>query len=70
VPTNGRALQAFRHYVTVIWKRALSQRSQRGRMTWARMVRLVTDWLPKVRILHPWPNQRFDVKHPRWEPSA
>jgi len=26
--------------------------------------------LPQPRVLHPWPNQRFDVKHPRWEPSA
>jgi group II intron reverse transcriptase/maturase len=70
VPTNGRALRAFRHFVTVMWMRALSKRSQRGRVTWDRMLRLATDWLPKVRILHPWPNQRFDVKHPRWEPSA
>jgi RNA-directed DNA polymerase len=22
-------------------------------------------WLPKPRILHPWPEQRFAVKHPR-----
>ncbi|PKU23090.1 hypothetical protein CWS72_17815, partial [Telmatospirillum siberiense] len=28
------------------------------------------DWLPKPRILHPWPNQRFAVKYPRWEPYA
>lgn len=70
VPTNLRALRAFRHYVSVIWKRVLSMRSQRARMTWQRMLRLVNDWLPKIRILHPWPNQRFDVKHPRWEPSA
>ena len=27
-------------------------------------------WLPQPRILHPWPAQRFDVKYPRWEPSA
>jgi hypothetical protein len=26
---------------------------------------LADDWLPKPRILHPWPNQRFAVKHPR-----
>ena len=23
-----------------------------------------------ARILHPWPQQRFAVKYPRWEPSA
>ncbi len=27
-------------------------------------------WLPRPRILHPWPNHRFDVKHPRSEPYA
>ena len=26
--------------------------------------RLADDWLPKPRILHPWPEQRFAVKHP------
>ena len=39
-------------------------------MTWARIGKLADDWLPKPRILHPWPNQRFAVKHPRWEPYA
>ena len=70
VPTNIWALQAFRHYVTTLWRRTLSRRSQKGSMTWDRMARVVDDWLPKARVLHPWPNQRFDVKHPRWEPSA
>ena len=70
VPTNVRALAAFRHHVSVLWKRVLSLRSQRARMPWQRMLRLVNDWLPRSRVLHPWPNQRFDVKHPRWEPSA
>ena len=26
--------------------------------------------LPKPRILHPWPSNRFAVKHSRWEPYA
>src|SRR5262249_7140361 len=25
---------------------------------------------PKPRILHPWPDARFAVRHPRWEPYA
>jgi RNA-directed DNA polymerase len=29
------------------------------------MTKLADDWLPKPRILHPWPNQRFAVRHPR-----
>ncbi len=70
VPTNSRALAAFRHHISVLWKRALSRRSQKATLTWARMLRLVKAWLPPPRLLHPWPTQRCDVKHPRWEPSA
>ena len=31
----------------------------------ALMAKLINDWLPPPRILHPWPAERFDVKHPR-----
>jgi group II intron reverse transcriptase/maturase len=67
VPTNGQALDAFRHHVTDLWRRTLRRRSQKDRMTWARMTQLVDDWLPKPIILHPWPSDRFAVTHPRWE---
>ena len=70
VPTNGRALAAFRYHVIDHWRRTLRRRGQKHRMTWARIGKLADDWLPKPRILHPWPNQRFAVKHPRWEPYA
>jgi RNA-directed DNA polymerase len=70
VPTNRRAIGAFRHHIAVLWKRSLSRRSQKAHLTWARTLRLVNDWLPKARVHHPWPWQRFAVKHPRWEPSA
>ena len=70
VPTNSRALAAFRHHIAVLWKRSLSRRSQRAHLTWERILKLVGDWLPKPRIQHLWPGQRFDVKHPRREPSA
>src|SRR6201987_263793 len=65
VPTNSRALSAFRHHVTDLWRRTLRRRSQKDGFTWDRMTRLVDDWLPQPRILHPWPDVRFDVKHPR-----
>jgi RNA-directed DNA polymerase len=65
VPTNVRALSAFRYYVTDLWRRALRRRSQRHALTWERMTKLANDWLPQTRILHPWPNQRFAAKHPR-----
>ena len=65
VPTNSRALSAFRHYVTDLWRRTLRRRSQKDGFTWERMTKLVADWLPPPRILHPWPDDRFDVRHPR-----
>ena len=65
VPTNGRALSAFRHHVTDLWRQTLRRRSQKGGFTWDRMTRLADDWLPQPRILHPWPDVRFDVRHPR-----
>jgi RNA-directed DNA polymerase len=70
VPTNGDALHAFRLHVTDLWRRTLKRRSQRDKSTWERITKIADDWLPQPRILHPWPNQRFAVKHPRWEPSA
>jgi RNA-directed DNA polymerase len=70
VPTNTRALDAFAHHVTVLWWRTLRRRSQKDTTTWAYAQRLAAQWLPKPRILHPWPSQRFAVKHPRWEPDA
>ncbi|MFC0691869.1 group II intron reverse transcriptase/maturase [Paraburkholderia humisilvae] len=65
VPTNSRAPGAFRYHVTDLWRRTLRRRSQKDGMTWERMNRLADVWLPKPRILHPWPDQRFAVKHPR-----
>ena len=70
VPTNSAALSAFRYHVSQLWLRMLRHRSQRSAITWHLMAKLEAQWLPKPRIRHPWPNQRFDVKHPRWEPDA
>jgi group II intron reverse transcriptase/maturase len=70
VPTNAKALGAFRHYVTDRWRRTLRRRSQKDGMTWERIRKIADAWLPQPRILHPSPDQRFAVTHPRWEPSA
>jgi RNA-directed DNA polymerase len=70
VPTNSRALATFRYLVVGLWRHSLRRRSQKDMTTWQRITRLADDWLPKPRILHPWPDARFAVKHPRWEPYA
>ena len=62
VPDNSQALRGFRERIIRHWRRALSRRSQKGRMIWERMRRLAERWLPTPRILHPWPNVRFDAK--------
>jgi hypothetical protein len=70
VPTNSRALATFRCLVIDLWRHTLRRRSQQDMTNWERITRLAHHWLPKPRILHPWPDARFAVKHPRWEPYA
>ena len=66
VPGNAQMLGRFRDEVAKAWLRALRRRSQKGRnLTWERMHRLCDTWLPPVRILHPYPDQRPRVTHPR-----
>jgi len=65
VPTNSRAVAAFRYHVVILWYRQLRRRSQRVRLVWERMAELADQFLPKPRVLHPWPSMRFAVKHPR-----
>jgi RNA-directed DNA polymerase len=70
VPTNFPALGAFHHHVMRLWLLALQRRSQKDRTTWERIAKLAADYLPKPHTLHPWPQQRFAARHPRWEPRA
>jgi len=65
VPGNLDSLYVFRFRLTLLWRRALIRRSQRHRLNWARMRKLIERWLPKPRILHPYPSVRFDATHPR-----
>ena len=70
VPNNIQALSAFRRGVRWLWWRSLRRRSQKDRTTRRAINRLVARWLPTPRITHPWPEPRFAVTHPRWEPDA
>ena len=70
VPTNVASLSAFRHQVADLWRRALQRRGQKDSTTWWRIALLAAAFLPVPRILHPWPDARFAVTHPRWEPGA
>lgn len=62
VPGNSRAISAFHRQLGRLWLSALRRRSQRHRVTWKRMQRLIARWLPPARIRHPYPEVRFDVR--------
>lgn len=49
VPTNSRKITSFKYHVTWHWRRALSRRSQKGRVTWARIGRIAARWLPPAQ---------------------
>ena len=62
VPGNKQALDAFRAEICRAWLRALRRRSQKsGGMPWKRMTALIKRFIPSVRVLHPYPNQRLCV---------
>ena len=65
VPGNGKRLRAFRDGVKRLWWRILRRRGQRNPWTWERLIPFINRWIPSLRILHPYPNVRFDAKHPR-----
>ena len=65
VPTNTSPLSAFRYHISLTWFQSLRRRSQRHRLTWDRMRRLITRFLPSPRVLHPWPDPRFGVTYSR-----
>jgi len=62
VPGNYKAVDAFREEAVKHWYRALRRRSQRTSLTWERMGRLEARWIPQAKIMHPWPNVRFDAR--------
>ncbi|HEX7446283.1 MAG TPA: group II intron reverse transcriptase/maturase, partial [Pirellulales bacterium] len=64
VPGNSQCLSRFVDEVTHHWLRQLRRRSQRGRhgWTWERMYRLARRYLPRPRIIHPYPDQRFRAR--------
>ena len=65
IPGNMRALRAFVNEVSQQWLQALRRRSQRHRMNWKRFRPILIQYLPRPRILHPYPEVRFTAQHSR-----
>jgi RNA-directed DNA polymerase len=61
VPMNQPALVIFQLQAGRLWCRALSRRSQNGRILWDRTLRLITCWLPLPTVCHPYPLRRMGV---------
>lgn len=60
VPGNLTVLSRFRRQVARYWFHALGQRSQR-RPTWEKLGKLFDRWLPVPRVVHEFPDARFDA---------
>ena len=65
IPGNMPALETFRREAIRSWLGALRRRSQRHRLTWERFGSLADLCIPKPKILHRHPNERFYAKHPK-----
>ncbi|MCP4755086.1 MAG: group II intron reverse transcriptase/maturase, partial [Proteobacteria bacterium] len=67
VPGNMKALREFYTQIGRMWRRVIRRRSQKAkrRWTWKRFYRLQHQWLPRPRLVHPFPSVRFDAKYSR-----
>lgn len=65
IPGNGARLKAFRNDVLRLWLHQLRRRSDRTRWSRKRFHERLGGLLPEIRIVHPYPNVRFDAKHLR-----
>lgn len=61
VPGNSRKLRSFRYHLSQQWFKVLRRRSQRSKLNWERMERLIERWMPKVRVMHPYPDFQLYV---------
>ncbi len=64
VPSNSNRIGRFVDEVTRLWLHVIRRRSQKGRQRWPweRMQRLARKHLPRARIIHPYPQDRFRAR--------
>lgn len=61
VPSNIEALQSFRAEICRGWRKALRRRGNKNPMSWRRLQKYISFWIPSASIIHPYPNQRWRV---------
>ena len=64
VPGNSTQLRIFARRVCWLWRTVLVRRSQRAQARWDRLYPLLSRWIPRPHVLHPYPMARFAVTHP------
>ena len=64
VPGNLRQLSTFRQRINRLWYHVLASRSQRARKRWETLTPLFERWIPRPKVLHPYPQARFYATHP------
>jgi RNA-directed DNA polymerase len=64
IPGNMPRMNIFRGEVLWLWYRALRRRSQRRKLTWKQFLVKLAPLLPPIRVLQPYPDVRFNAKHP------
>jgi hypothetical protein len=64
VPGNSTQLRIFARRVCWLWRTVLVRRSQRAQVGWDRLYPLLSRWIPRPHVPHPYPMARFAVTHP------
>ena len=65
VPTSSPSLKRFAFRLRRMWLRVLRRRSQMDRTKLDKLGKMAEVLWPPLTILHPWPEKRFAVTHPR-----
>ena len=66
VPGNMNLVKSFYDQTTKAWLQTLRRRSHKGQnFTWKRFEKLIRWLIPRVRMVHPFPSQRFQRYYPR-----
>ena len=63
VPGNLYRLAGMRSEIGRAWRHTLMRRSQRHRLPWNRFSRIAERFIPTVRNMHPYPEERFYASH-------
>ena len=59
VPGNLRSLNMLRTEANRAWLKALRRRGNKRPINWAKIAQVIRYWIPSVRVVHPYPNQRW-----------